>query len=509
MPGRPQWSGDALTTPPVNLVISGGGEIAVATDELLGHAQLLESLRDEAHACRLRLAGVDGLVSDQQLRAAGAPPEAFLAARERERAAVELARLEREAAASARSLRTAAQHYGEREGALAVLTQRLGAIGGYGLGALLPALAWYLLPAAAVVAGGFAVGSHLVPGGQEEARRALTGWWRHHRGALGDPATVALLRTSVSSVDEAYSGLAGVPPLVHAILGEEGLAVLGVGSSAVGVAAFAARHGVFAETPVRVTAVSRSGDVAAPSGVADRVSRIPEPKANGSGAQIVVERYPVPGGPDRFEVYLGGTVDFSPIARDEVWDLTSNVHAMGELPAGSYRATQQALADAGVTRTSDVMFTGYSQGGLIASALAASGDYSPRGVLTVGAPAGQVPIPPEVPVIAIEHSDDLVPALGGVRTNGDAVVVERRAFGPEPVLSERAVPAHELGVYRETAALTDRARSELLGNAVQRFDAIGNGASGATDASGPSTGTSTTAGTATHYRAERIGREVD
>lgn len=465
--------------------------MAVASDALLGDAQDLEAVRDGAAMCRRLLAAIAEAPSLPGLRAADVPPEARIADRELERAQLALSRLEQGTAASASALRTAADRYGAVERATGALAQQLSATLGYAAGYLLPAVVWFILPTASAALAGLFLGSHWAPGGPEAVRRAAAAWWTGNRAVLSDPATVALLRSTVSSVDDAAAGVLRIPHGVQHLLGDEGLGIVGVSTAAAGVAVIGSRFGIFAETPVRVRAVGTSG-AAAPHGVAERIGRIPEPKLNGTGAQIVIERYPVEGAADRFEVYLGGTVDFSPVASGEVWDLTSNVHAIAELPAGSYRAAQRALAEAGVTARSDVMFTGYSQGGLIASALAASGDYSPRGLLTVGAPAGQVDVPAHIPVVAIEHSDDLVPALGGQRTNGEAVVVERRAYPPGLIPSERSVPAHELGMYRQTAGLVDHARSDLLAQTVRRFD-------DATTTTTPATVT----GTATQYRAER------
>ncbi|MGV8885839.1 MAG: hypothetical protein ACOH1T_09695 [Microbacteriaceae bacterium] len=473
---------------PHDLVISGGGSISIATDRLLANARDLEGARDGAANCRRQLADLERIAGDAVLRASGVSAEASIAERELARAEAALVRLEKLSAASAEALRSAAVSYGLVEEVTSALTHRLAAGLGYAAGFFLPAIMWFMLPTAAVAFAGAALGSHIVPGGPEAVRRALADWWTRNRGALSDPVTVALLRHAVSSVDDAGAGLLRIPPIVQQLYGDEGLGILGVGTSAAVIAGVGSRCGIFAETPVRVSAVGPDTATTAPTGAAERIRRIPDPKQNGTGAQIVIEKYSSPGQADRFEVYLGGTVDFSPVASGEVWDLTSNVNAVAELPAGSYRAAQQALAAAGVTSTSDVMFTGYSQGGLIASELVASGDYSARGLLTVGAPAGQVELPPQLPVVAIEHTDDLVTAFGGHRTNNDAVVVERRAYGPGPILSERAVPAHEIGVYRQTAVWADHARSQLLADALRRFDL----APGSHD------------GTATSYRAERV-----
>jgi hypothetical protein len=248
------------------------------------------------------------------------------------------------------------------------------------------------------------------------------------------------------------------------------------------VAGAAAGAGLLRETPVRVTAVA-STTTAPASGFADRASRIPttvhpptavHPRAAtpfppgaprpGIGQQpdqvpqIRIDRYSEPGRPDRFEVYLGGTLDFAPRATDEPWDLTSNVGGIaGSDAAGSYRAVEQALAASGATAQSDVVVTGYSQGGLVAAMLAASDDHHVTGLYTLGAPAAQVPVPADVPWVAVEHSDDIVPALGGTWDSTAPVVVRREVFGDGPPPGELFFPAHELARYRDSAALLDAA----------------------------------------------------
>src|SRR5690554_7899464 len=110
-----------------------------------------------------------------------------------------------------------------------------------------------------------------------------------------------------------------------------------------------------------------------------------------------------------FEVYIGGTRDLSLTTATEPWDMTSNVHTLSMGDAGSYRAAQEAMRLAGIDATTPVQFVGHSQGALVASALAGSGDYDARGLLTVGGVVSQSLVPEGVPWVAIEHTDDLVP----------------------------------------------------------------------------------------------------
>jgi pimeloyl-ACP methyl ester carboxylesterase len=221
---------------------------------------------------------------------------------------------------------------------------------------------------------------------------------------------------------------------------------------------------------------TQTGAAALTNGVDGRLGRIPLPESAPGGAQIRIDIIISATGPPRFEVYIGGTVDFRALAADDAFDLTSNVAGVGGLPAGGIRAVRQAMLDAGIAPDSQVTFTGYSQGGMVAAALAASGDYNVQGVVTVAAPAGNVQLPAGIPALIIEHTDDFIPALGGVQTNTEALVVQREAFAANDEPPGLAAPAHRMPYYRETAALMDQARSEQLVDARHQLDAFSAGA---------------------------------
>ena len=58
-------------------------------------------------------------------------------------------------------------------------------------------------------------------------------------------------------------------------------------------------------------------------------------------------------------------------------------------------------------------------------------------------------------LLSIEHAEDLVPATGGAgHPSPDRVTVSRSVLEPGREY-EAVVPAHELGRYRQTAALID------------------------------------------------------
>ncbi|TFD81367.1 alpha/beta hydrolase, partial [Cryobacterium fucosi] len=190
-----------------------------------------------------------------------------------------------------------------------------------------------------------------------------------------------------------------------------------------------------------------------PTGFGDLAARLPS--AATGGAQVRVERYG-PAGSAAWVVYIGGTAEWSPVVTAEPWDLSSNVAAVAEEGAGSYRAVLEAMREAGVQPSDPVVQVGHSQGGLVASQVAASGEFNTVMIATFGAPNGQVEVPAGLAAVAVEHSDDIVPALGGPGGRAEErLVVRREVFATEPVPVDQALPAHALTAYRETAGLMD------------------------------------------------------
>lgn len=99
-------------------------------------------------------------------------------------------------------------------------------------------------------------------------------------------------------------------------------------------------------------------------------------------------------------------------------DLDSNIALMlmdNPWLATQYeRAVNQAMADAGIPSGANVVYTGFSQGGIMAATLATNENspYNTIGVVTNGAPIGGFTFPPEVEVIRFEHAGDPVVPLG-------------------------------------------------------------------------------------------------
>jgi hypothetical protein len=93
---------------------------------------------------------------------------------------------------------------------------------------------------------------------------------------------------------------------------------------------------------------------------------------------------------------------------------------------------------------------------MIAGALASgSGDYNVSAVITLGSPIAQLNMPADTAVLAIEHTNDVVPALSGAINplTENWVTVGREI---DLQLGESALTAHELDAYLETSELVDR-----------------------------------------------------
>jgi hypothetical protein len=295
-----------------------------------------------------------------------------------------------------------------------------------------------------------------------------------HGRILTSATSVAVIRELASDADGLGAGFALVPPPLADALDSGG--VTGVRSSADGVVAAGRMVGLFEPTDVAVKKTSSFEFGAPPTSLVARSKSFPIPEVDPNGEQIRIDRYVESGKPDRFDVYIAGTVTFDPKTAGQPFDFTSDMNGVGGHPSASYQAVVSAMKQAGVTSSSPVVLNGYSQGGLLASQLAASQNFNVQGVVTFGAPSAQVAIPASIPVLTVRNAEDLVPATSGYDINPNAVVVERPVFATTPVPSDWAVPAHRLSYYQETAAVVDQARSSEVRGVLDPLNSFGAGA---------------------------------
>ena len=276
-------------------------------------------------------------------------------------------------------------------------------------------------------------GAH-VAGTAEDARGLERALWAYARDtAAQERARVAgwerprdwLLAVSVATVT------GNIPP---GPLGQWGL----------GEAAHSLLSDGWSSADVRVDR-QRTQRVRPPRGLADRVGRIPSGEVS-----IRVERF-VEGDVAHAEVYIAGTKDFAIPSDDEAFDMESNIALTGTLAAASLVAVEKAMRQAGVRPGEAVVFTGHSQGGLVAARIAESGRYDTKGLVMVGTPTGQAPIRGDYPSVSIAHTDDIVPILGGAKKPSRVIELERHSGQSVGDIAG----AHRLGGYVETARAAD------------------------------------------------------
>lgn len=467
----------------MSITISGGGSAAIATDSILQSGRELAALADQAHEWRRMLEGAS--VAVHAASSAAIAGTTGLALRDPGRYMFSAVRavslVETRSTELCGKLRRAAELYGWAERMAESAMEQAGAALGWSLGVTARLIGWLLLGVLPGVAIAFGAAS-LITGSPRNTLRGVgsgTGKWvRGHRGLLRNPAVVAFVRQAVSATDDGMLGFAGVPyPLARA-LDDRATGVFGVHGAAATVIAIAGPRAL-KETPVAVRNVSAQASVAPPTGFRDLAARIPPNRAG--DPQVRIERYDTGAGRPRWVVYAGGTIDQGFVPDDEPWDDTSNLHGVAEQNAASVRAAQDALRAAGAEPGDAVLPVGYSQGGIVATHLAAQGDYSVPELVTFGSPTGQMDVPAAVTDVAVEHRDDIIPALGGEPRSADQgglnrILVQRTTYDAPPPIDGSPLEAHHIGVYTQTAAQMDASTDPRLTGARQTLAEFTQGA---------------------------------
>lgn len=225
----------------------------------------------------------------------------------------------------------------------------------------------------------------------------------------------------------------------------------------------AAEHGIvgLAERPLPG---GINFDGAAPATVAGTAAVLKDAKnivQDRENSTVMVQKTTDGSGRRAFSVVLTGT---------EVWHDGQGIHdiagivegmrvqphdALNELPPAQ-RAVLEALRDAGIQPGDSVVLTGHSLGGIDAAGLATNKEfqrlYSVKALTTFGAPVGGFEFPQDTSVMAVEHHDDLVPPLDGVKNpdgkNRSTVRVDTQYNGQySNVGSLSGVAAHDMYTY--------------------------------------------------------------
>lgn len=327
----------------------------------------------------------------------------------------------------------------------------------------------------ATIGAGAVIGALASPAGMAIAFTVIgTGILAHHAGVLPEPDAVAswgsdvlapvlaspmgalAVRAFVSAGDEIVTGLAGFQlrtPIGTPIRAPGGFDSPQTVSGSI--SAMTDRIDGRSEFDLR----SEPRDpAAAPESIAEVVGSIP-PSVDGE-PQVVITEYLAADGSTTYLVSVAGTSSAG-YGGDNVFDLRGNVAAYGALDRESVAAVDAVMREHGITADDAVVFAGYSQGALVTTALAASGDWSTQSMVTIGSPTHGNVVPGDVPIVQIEHANDPIVALNGLPqapANDVSVVVRNphpQGIGP----GGDPLAGHAFDTYLTTAgeydALTD------------------------------------------------------
>lgn len=206
----------------------------------------------------------------------------------------------------------------------------------------------------------------------------------------------------------------------------------------------------------QLEAWNRSQEVTRISSLADLVSVNGTTDTMGVADRTVIDIKKVvgPDGVERWVISLPSTQDWQ-LGPDggALNDRDSNVALMMDNPAFRTvyeRAVLEAMSDAGIPPGSDVVLTGFSQGGIMAANLASDRTfpYNTVGVVTNGSPIDSFDIPRDIPVYAFQHVTDVVPTLDG---NGfdETPANVNRVLMPGPI---SPLDAHNNRAYTNSVA---------------------------------------------------------
>jgi hypothetical protein len=153
-------------------------------------------------------------------------------------------------------------------------------------------------------------------------------------------------------------------------------------------------------------------------------------------------------------VYLPGTANWNPVGSGSAFDLQSNLELIGDQEnSNSVRAARAAIEQYGLKPTDDLILVGYSQGGMVASELSESVS-NVSGVVTIGSPVANASFSSDLPVVSLEHSNDVVPAFSGSTnpiTENWSTATRHLNLAP----GENISAAHDIGNYVQTAKMAD------------------------------------------------------
>ncbi len=407
------------------IVVDGCGTIAYADTELFAHAELHEQLVGVLREIRSALRGLQaGSVASEPIPAL-------------DDANWHLAGAEGLAAILAAALRASAFQAGIADRLWDVTTGVVNDAAGW----LLGSAAWRSLPL--LILAGFGI--------KELADRGVLDgvpkWFTEHNDVYTRREVGAAVQAIADGSDGFIAGFLGIPPWLVPALG--GIRFSARTTSKVGQA-----FGLFKETAVSLEPARPIGTPEPPTTLKDAVARIKS--IDGSGAQVLIEQYRLPDGGTVANVYVAGTIAWSPVSGDEPFDVPSDVNGVAMIDEAGYQTVRMAMVDAGLDAGQPVQLFGFSQGGIQAALVAASGEFNVKSLVTIGSPIGHIPIDDSIQGITVGHYEDPVLAVSDHQVNSQLCNFRTERFAEErPTPDDDKVPAHQFKPYLDTIARID------------------------------------------------------
>ncbi len=293
-------------------------------------------------------------------------------------------------------------------------------VGKAGAGALVMFLAspgGQAVLAGVLASGGVLVGTGAVDPNEVKAQLAQLGQQATDQlgPLLSNPVTVMFLRGLVSSSDDLANNAIYDTVIPGPVSGAAAtlLTILGVGplrdSRDIAGRSRRAIQGN-QQTTLEVSA-QRTAPRAAPTSVRQVIDHIP--RSVDGQAQVRISTYRDQHGKEVHLVSVAGTSS-GELGGENVFDNLSNLAAYAGDDDQSVAAVEKAMAEAGIQPGDAVVFSGYSQGALVITRLAESGQWQVQSVVTAGSPAHGNEIPGHIPVVQLEHNNDPITGLQGI-----------------------------------------------------------------------------------------------
>lgn len=192
-----------------------------------------------------------------------------------------------------------------------------------------------------------------------------------------------------------------------------------------------------------------------PVKASDAFGRIEQMGGNDQSGEFEILEHISPTGERSWSVVIKGTAQWVPGGTNPQ-DIETNLAGISGFDSDQSRAIKEAMAIVGIKEGEPVEFIGHSQGGIEAGRIAADPEvldkYNVVSVMTAGSPVAFTPGNPQVRVLSLENTRDIVPALDGehnARVDGQVTVhFDGDKLGLKNEKGEPAGP-HDVPVYTE------------------------------------------------------------